>query len=155
MHISKKFAAALRAAKLVDIFPPRFARYNMASTLQICFLRLWSDNGECPYWSTQEVTSVCSLQTIIRLINDSSRWNWRLECNQKGDKKAALQQPHGNGHGLYLPLCWLENPARYTFAARIAPPLRLPQNSSIAAPPSICIYSLTLAFTDSTQKRLT
>ena len=36
----EKFAAALRAAKLFYIFPPRFARYNMASTLQICFLRL-------------------------------------------------------------------------------------------------------------------
>ena len=71
--------------------------------------------------------------------------------NQKGDKKAALKQPHGNGHGLSLPFSktfLVENPARYTFAARIvAPPLRLPPNSSIAAPPSICIYSPTLAFT--------
>ena len=60
--------------------------------------------------------------------------NWRLECNQKGDEKAALQQPHGNGHGLSLPLSktfLVENPARYTFAARIvAPPLCLPPNSS-------------------------
>ena len=58
---------------------------------------------------------------------------------QAGDKKAALEQSHGNGHGLSLPLSktfLIENPARYTFAARIvAPPLRSPPNSSIAAPP--------------------
>ena len=35
---------------------------------------------------------------------DNTRLNWRLECNQKGDKKAALQQPHGNGHTFSLPL---------------------------------------------------
>ena len=65
--------------------------------------RWQSDNGDCPYWSTQKVTFVASLQTILRLINESIRWNWRLECNQKGDEKAAFQQPHGNGRGLSLP----------------------------------------------------
>ena len=38
----KKFAAAHSAAKLLSIFKQRLTRHSMASTLQICFLRLWS-----------------------------------------------------------------------------------------------------------------
>ena len=80
VHTLKKFAATLRVVKLLSTLQQHFARHSMASTPQICFLRLWMVQGFVEHFSNY--SDFASSQASIQLAFTFLYCGDNLNCIQ-------------------------------------------------------------------------